>query len=169
MKRSHHYSVLAVMAAIAGLAPLSAQAQGAAAPTAAAAANSALTPALLAKMLAVISAKGQDGKVAPRFATALGLSEGQPWANRQVVAGNPDANHYIGIGPAANSDILFTSRAPAAVIAIRVSPHGTLLSAIRLDVATHAIAPLGATEGEAALAAECAFWAPIIDGFLGQK
>jgi hypothetical protein len=170
MNRSHKYSVLAVMAALAGLAPLSAQAQGPAAPAGIAAADSALTPALLAKMLALVSAKGQDGKVAPRFANALGLSApDQPWPNHQVVAGNPDANHYIAVGPGAGSEILFTARTPSGVTAIRVSRAGSLMSAMSLDVATHAITPLSPADARAALAAEWAFWAPIIDGFLGQK
>ena len=156
--------------AISLLAPLGARAQSSAPGAAAAAAGSPLTPDLLAKMLTLVSTKGHDGKIAPRFANGLGLTAaGQTWIDREAQAANAAGDHYIDVGQGPDSEILLTLRTPKAVTAYRVRRDGELLSALSVDIATHALTMSSPADAQADFAAECAFWTQNIDGFLAQK
>ena len=166
MNRSHNRLVSAAVLAVSMLAPLSAQAQGSAPNAAEVSASAPLTPGLLAKMLTLVSTKGRDGKIAPRFANAMGLTAaGQGWTDRQASAADGVTNHFIAVGPGADSEILLTALAAS----FRVRRDGTLLSALSVDAATRAITMRDPYDAQADFAAECAFWAQNIDSVLAQK
>jgi hypothetical protein len=144
--------------AIALLAPLGARAQ------------TPLTPDLAAKLVTLVSTKGHDGKIAPRFANGLGLTAaGQIWTGREAEADDTAGHHFIDVGPGPNGEILLTLLTPGTVTAYRIRRDGTLLSALSADVATRAITMLNPADAQPGFAAECAFWAQHIDGFLAQK
>lgn len=153
-------SLVAIAAlAVAALAPLRVAAQGQAP------APPPLTPPLEARLLAAVAANGSDGKIAPRFATALGLSAaGQPWPDRHMLASDAAAGHYFAVGRGAGSELLFTERTPKIVAAFRVSRDGRVLSALTMDVATQTVTMLDPAQMQAAFAAECGFWARSLDG-----
>jgi len=170
MNRSHNRLVSAAVLAVSMLAPLSAQAQGSAPNAAEVSASAPLTPGLLAKMLTLVSTKGRDGKIAPRFANAMGLTAaGQGWTDRQASAADGVTNHFIAVGPGADSEILLTALTPKVAASFRVRRDGTLLSALSVDAATRAITMRDPYDAAADFAAECAFWAQNIDNVLAQK
>jgi hypothetical protein len=158
MNHSRKYGAAAALAVVL-LAPLAARAQ-----------TPPLTPDLAAKMAALVSTKGHDGKIAPRFANGLGLTAaGQVWTGREAEADNTAGHHFVDLGPGPSGEFLLTLLTPSTVSAYRVRRDGTLLSALNADVATRTITMLSPADAQAGFAAECGFWAQHIDGFLAQK
>jgi hypothetical protein len=118
----------------------------------------------------LVSTKGHDGKVAPRFANSLGMTAtGQVWTGREAQANDPAGHHFVDIGPGANGETLLTLLTPTTVTAYRVGHNGALLSALSADITTHAITMLSLADAQAGFAAEGAFWAQHVDSFLAQK
>jgi hypothetical protein len=162
-----HPAAAAIAASMLLLAPLGALAQS---PAPASAAASPLTPALAAKIQALITYNGRDAHMAASYANALGLpTTGQAWANRQVRAADNGATHYAGIGRGTDQDIVLSVTTPAMTEAFWAHPDGTLVNALSFDAATHAITVHSPAEAQADFAAECAFWSQNIDGFLARK
>jgi hypothetical protein len=157
---NHSRNVIAgAMMAMALLAPLAARAQ-----------TTPLTPDLAAKMVTLVSTKGHDGKIAPRFATGLGLAAaGQIWTGREAQADDAAGHHFVDVGPGPGGEILLTLLTPHTVTAYRARRDGTLLSALSADVATRAITILSPADAQPGFAVECTFWAQHIDSFLSQK
>ena len=120
-------------------------------------------------MVKLASTKGHDGKIGPRFATALGLTTAGPWADHEVVGGDVAIDYYIAVGASGDSNLVLYGRSAKAVSAFRLSRDGTLISAMNLDIATKAITMRTPAEAQADLDAEAGFWAPVIDGFLAPK
>ena len=168
MRRRIRLAVLAVLTA----APLPLDAAFAQAPTAKPTADGAglippatkspINPDMLARILKIISSAGHDGELPASIAGPLGLTNpAQAWPDRQfAVQGNETgAVHAIAISRAADSDLVFSVRRPAAISIFRAHRDGTLVDAVDFFPGTQQSmkAPVGQARTD--FAAECAFWA----------
>ena len=165
MRRRIRLAVLAALAA----APVSLDAAFAQAPTAKPdstgpaqpATKSPVTPDMLARILKFIASAGHDGELPATIAGPLGLATAaQAWPDRQFAVQGDETGtvHAIAISRAADSDLVFSVRGPAAITVFRAHRDGTLVDAVDFFPGTQQSMKAPPGQARTDFAAECAFW-----------